>query len=116
MITEQGFGSVYSKPYNIQSIDPDKPDTSGDWEMYVGLGIGMNLYQEGHRLMPGVRWMSSAYSAYSQQLRKKLHAANPYIWNASCTWCDAKLRTQSIYSWQDADQQFFTDHTVHTKV
>jgi hypothetical protein len=110
VITKPGFGSVYSKPYAIRSIDPEKPGESFDWQKYVGLGIGMNLYQEGHRLMPDVRWMSSAYSDYSQQLRKKLHAANPYIWNASCPWCDTKLTAQRIYSWQDADKQFFSNH------
>jgi hypothetical protein len=110
VITEPGFGSVYSKPYAIQSIDPDNPGESLDWQNYVGLGIGMKLYQEGHRLMPDVRWMSSAYSAYSQQLRKKLHASDPYIWNGSCPWCDEKFRTLSISCWQDTDQEFFIDH------
>ena len=110
VITQPGFGSVNSKPYAIQSIDPNRPGESSDWMEYVGLGIGVKLYQEGHRLMPGVRWMSSAYSAYSPPLRKKLHASDPYTWSGSCTWCDQKLKALGIYSWQDTNQQFFTNH------
>ncbi|MET3172974.1 UNVERIFIED_ORG: hypothetical protein ABIB52_000802 [Arthrobacter sp. UYCu721] len=112
MFTEvrPGMGAVFSKPYNIRSIDPENPGTAVQWESYVGLGIGERIYAEAHRLEPEVRWMSGASSPYSTRLREKLHAANPYIWSGSCHWCEQKLVQLGIYSWDAADKKFFNDH------
>lgn len=104
-----GTGTVFSKPYSIESIDPDNPGTLGDWESYVGLGIGERIYAEAHRLAPDVRWVSGASSPYSTQLRQKLHATNPYIWSARCPWCEQNLEKFGI-SWDAATQEFFNDH------
>lgn len=110
-ISDPGFGSVYSKPYKIRSIDPGNPGVAKNWEMYMGLGIGEQIYREAHRLMPEIRWRSGASSDYAHNLRRKLHARNPYIWSrSSCQWCSEKLRGLPIYSWEDADQEFFIDH------
>ncbi|MGY4541359.1 hypothetical protein ACVWY0_001268 [Arthrobacter sp. UYNi723] len=109
-VIRPGMGAVFSKPYNIGSIDPDNPGTATQWESYVGLGIGERIYAEAHRLEPDVRWMSGATSPYSTRLREKLHAVDPYIWSGSCQWCEQKLAQLGIYSWDAAGKEFFTDH------
>jgi hypothetical protein len=110
-LQEPGFGSVASKPYNIQSIDPENPGVSGDWGRYVGLGIGRRIYQEANRLEPGVRWRSSLLSDYSAPLRAKLHASDPYIWAlGSCQWCDKMGQQTGIYFWEQMSEAFFAGH------
>jgi hypothetical protein len=109
-LKEPGIGAVFSKPYNIQSIDPENPGISTQWENFVGLGIGEQIYREAHRLDPDVRWLSGATSSYSTRLREKLHASDPYIWSGRCDWCENKLAHHGLYSWRDADKEFFIDH------
>lgn len=109
-IRDDGYGSVYAKPYRIDSIDPENPGTAGNWERYAGLGIGEKIYREAHGLMPDVRWSSHAMTDYSARLRQKLHFSDPYTWSASCPWCGPKLDRTRIYSWDKTDREFFTDH------
>jgi hypothetical protein len=109
-IKEPGLGSVFSKPYRIGSIDPSNPGTAGNWEMYAGLGIGEQIYREAHHLLPEVRWLSGATTEFSARLREKLHASDPYIWSGRCQWCAQKLDELHIFTWEAADQEFFTNH------
>lgn len=109
-VRDDGYGSVYAKPYRIKSIDPENPGTAENWEMYAGLGIGEKIYREAHRLMPDVRWSSHAITTYSARLRQKLHFSDPYIWSANCPWCGPKLDRTRIYSWDKTDRDFFIDH------
>lgn len=99
-----GFGSVYSKPYRIDSIDPENPGTCTGWRDYVGLGIGARIYQQATALHPHVRWKTSAVSTYSSAVRRKLHARDPYRWESTCDWCSERLL------WQQADVVDFLSH------
>jgi hypothetical protein len=105
-ITSPGLGVVYSKPYDIDSIDPEKPGKLVWWDSYVGLGIGKGIYSEAHRLAPEVRWQTSTLSDHSRALRKKLHAEDPYVWAGHCGWCDVNLPV----SWKEAPQSSFSGH------
>lgn len=105
-LTTPGFGVVYSKPYDIDSIDPDKPGKLVWWDSYVGLGIGKGIYSEAHRLTPDVRWQTSTLSDHSRALRKKLHAEVPYVWAGHCGWCDTNIPR----GWQKATPSSFSGH------
>lgn len=109
-INKPGFGTVFSKPYDIESIDPEKPGNLIHWEQYTGLGIGGLIYTEAHCLAPDVRWVKGLTSEYSTPLRTKLHADNPHIWDSQCAWCEKNLVRLGIRSWSHADQDFFTNH------
>lgn len=104
-----GFGSVYSKSDDIDSIDPENPGRPALWERYLGLGIGRGIYAEAQRLTPEVRWQNSAFSDHSRALRKKLHAADPYIWDGHCSWCGENLPLQGI-DWMQATRTSFDAH------
>lgn len=106
-----GFGGVLSKPYSLGSIDPKKPGTLHDWQQYTGLGIGRRIYEEAHRLEPTVRWGGGLLSEYSAPLRKRLHSADPYVWDwSSCKWCEQNLRQQGVFHWMDASRSMFHGH------
>lgn len=106
-----GFGGVLSKPYSLGSIDPKKPGTLHDWQRYVGLGIGQSIYEEAHRLEPSVRWGGGLLSEYSAPLRKRLHSADPYVWDwSSCKWCEQNLRQHGVFHWMDASRSMFHGH------
>jgi hypothetical protein len=106
-----GFGRVESKSYKLGSIDPQKPGTLDDWGRYTGLGIGRRLYEKAHELEPTVRWGAGVLSEYSAPLRRRLHSADPYVWDwSSCLWCDANLRKQGIHHWMDASRSSFVGH------
>ncbi|MEO3931391.1 hypothetical protein WMO79_01070 [Micrococcaceae bacterium Sec7.4] len=105
-LTAPGFGTVYSKPYDIDSIDPDRPGKLVWWESYVGLGIGRGIYSEAHRLSPEIRWRTSTLSDHSRALRRKLHVGNPYIWAGHCEWCDRNLSL----GWEKSTPASFAAH------
>lgn len=105
--TDRRFGSVYSKPYSIESIDPANPGESLTWERYVGLGIGTRIYLEGARLSPETRWRSTATSYYAAAVRRKLHTHDPYTWAGECDWC----REYNI-DWAQATPDAFTRHPI----
>lgn len=108
---EPGFGTVYSKPYKISSIDPANPGDSGDsWQNYAGLGIGTRIYQHAAQLHPEIRWRSGLPSPYAGAVRRKLHAQDPYTWQcASCSWCGA-----NHIDWSNVDRKDFTGHPTTT--
>lgn len=102
------IGTVFSKPYNLRSIDPDNHpgEILNDWERYVGLGIGKKLYQAAAQLMPETRWQSSVASTYAAGARTRLHLADPWRWQGSgCTWCH-----DHDTLWAEASPEFFADH------
>lgn len=104
-----GFGGVNSRD-SVGSIDPAKPGTLDTLDL-VGLGIGRRIYEEAHRLEPGVRWRSGMVSDYSGPLRRRLHSADPYVWGwSSCRWCEENLREQDIIHWTDATPSSFSGH------
>jgi hypothetical protein len=111
-VTSAGMGSVGSKPFEIESIDPERPGKLEVWQPYVGLGIGTGIYAEAHRLEPDVRWWTNfgTLSDYSRPLRRKLHAANPYIWAGPCEWCNVNLDKDGIYAWTLAPRSWFNAH------
>lgn len=101
-----GYGTVFSKPYEINSIDPANPGHCSDWETYVGLGIGTQIYLEGERLNPGIRWRTQATRDGSRGVRRKLHASNPHTWqDADCTWCN-----NMTISWDTATAADYERH------
>jgi hypothetical protein len=108
-----GFGGIESKSTSLDSIDPAKPgeldsDTVG---RVVGLGIGRRIYEEAHRLHPDIRWGGGMLSEYSGPLRRRLHNADPYVWDwSSCRWCEKHLREQGIHHWMDAGPSSFIGH------
>lgn len=100
-----GLGFVDSKPYNIASIDPDRPGLDVDWEPYVGLGIGTRIYRRAAELLPDIRWTSQASTDYAVGLRIKLHTDDPYRWEGPCRWCTARQ-----YDWRHARREDFDRH------
>lgn len=110
-VTGRGMGEVYSKPYDIESIDPEWSDEEQeDWKTYAGLGIGAGIYAEAHRLEPGFRWSAGLLSPYAVPLRRRLHVADPYIWAGPCDWCDVNLPAQGIHHWMNAVPSSFAGH------
>lgn len=103
-IRDDGIGSVYSKPYRIDSVDPENPGPCTGWHDYIGLGIGTRIYQHAAKQHPSVRWKTSAVSTYSSAVRRKLHARDPYHWEHSCGWCSEHL------VWQYAAEADFLTH------
>lgn len=105
---DDGFGTVFSKPYDIPSINPDNPHDDGNrWELYAGLGIGRRLYLTAAELHPNTRWRAGIQSPYAAPLRTRLHNADPYHWGANCTWCNERR-----IIWRDADQTELTEHPI----
>jgi len=98
-------GLIYSKPYKIESIDPDAPGVLLAWEAYVGLGIGARLYQAGADLVPGQRWAHGTIQEPARAVRRRLHAREPYRWQSSCTWCQERG-----VDWHTATAADFTGH------
>lgn len=110
MLHGDGFGEVASTPSSVKSIVPGYPTESQKWRDFLGLGIGRRIYNNGHSLHPGVRWISKAGTPYAEGLRKKLHAADPYTWEDKCQWCQAEVIRLGIGSWKAADRNFFANH------
>lgn len=103
-----GFGDVFSKPYDIPSINPDDPHDNGNlWELYAGLGIGRRLYLAAADLHPGIRWRAGIQSPYAAPLRTRLHDADPYRWAGHCTWC-----TERQISWRDVALTDLDQHPI----
>jgi hypothetical protein len=103
-----GFGDVFSKPYDIPSINPDNPHDDGNrWELYAGLGIGRRLYLAAAELHPHIRWRAGIQSPYAAPLRTRLHDADPYHWGASCTWCNERR-----IIWREADPTELAEHPI----
>lgn len=105
-------GLVESRSYKINSIDPADAgrDDVHNWQAYVGLGIGVRLYQRAGEEWPQVRWakgIDHARSArYSTALRRKLHAADPWRWQTGyCAWCAGQR-----VDWEHADRATFAGH------
>ena len=98
-------GWIYSKPYKIDSIDPDAPGVLLAWEAFAGLGIGTRLYQAGADLVPGQRWAHGVIQEPARAVRRRLHAREPYRWQASCTWCQDRG-----VDWHTATAADFTGH------
>ena len=117
-VGEDGFGVVRSKPYAIDSIDPEKPGKLLNWERYVGLGIGKYVYQEAHQLEPSVRWRAGVLSDYASPFREKLHASNPYIWATAtaCNWCEERGNQLGLFSWAQRDEEFFAKDRKSTRL
>lgn len=100
------FGHVMSKPYSIDSIDPDNPGSCLNWADYAGLGIGTEIYRQAAALQPHVRWVTGAMSSYSSAVRRKLHAENPHRWAAhGCSWC-----TEHAIQWDKATPLSLAGH------
>lgn len=92
---ESSFGSIFSKPYNIASIDLDNKGNCPDWEVYVGLGIGTSIYRLGAKALPEIRWRTGDLTEFSSAVRRKLHHEDPYKWATyDCCWCKANLSQQ----------------------
>jgi len=88
-VAADGMGDVFSKPYELGGVRLIG-DSPGDWQTYVGFGIGAIIYRRGADFFPDVRWRVQATSDYSYGLRRKLHADDPWRWGTqSCSWCDA---------------------------
>lgn len=87
-------GSVMSKPYSIDSIDPERiePESTrgSSWETYAGLGIGMKLYAHAAEVLPEVRWADKSISPTGQAVRRKLHALDPWRWHLKECRCSAE--------------------------
>ena len=106
--TFDGFGDVFSKPYDIPSIDPDNPQDDGNrWERYAGLGIGRRLYLAAAALNPHIRWRAGVQSPYAAPLRTRLHNSDPYRWAGQCSWC-----TERQISWRDVDAAELSEHPI----
>lgn len=109
-VESPGFGSVFSKSHVVPSINPVDPGTLDVLTDYAGLGIGRQIYGVAHRLIPSVRWQRVETNAFSEPLREKLHAKNPYTWEAKCAWCEDKRMKLGVLSWKEADGAFFAAH------
>ena len=87
-------GFVFSKPYSISSIDPDRPDEpevpdgGQGWLTYTGLGIGGRLYRYGAEMLPEYRWRSTAGPDAARALRRRLHREAPWRWHSAECSCD----------------------------
>ncbi|MFI8528470.1 hypothetical protein ACIGB8_28710 [Promicromonospora sukumoe] len=86
-------GTVFARPYDIDSIDPDRienpQDRAPEWRDYAGLGIGTRLYLRAAEELPDVRWGGTSYSQYAEPLRAKLHAIDPWRWRSRTCTCYA---------------------------
>lgn len=84
-------GKVYSRPYGIVSIDPDRiedpQDRAPEWQDYAGLGIGTKLYLRAAEELSDVRWGATSVSPYAEPLRTKLHAIDPWRWRSRTCTC-----------------------------
>jgi hypothetical protein len=84
-------GKVHSRPYGIDSIDPDRiedpQNRAPEWEDYAGLGIGTKLYLRAAEELPDVRWGATSVSPYAEPLRTKLHAIDPWRWRSRMCAC-----------------------------
>ena len=95
-------GVVFSRPYDIDSIDPgrveDPQNRAPAWRDYAGLGIGTKLYLKAAEELPDVRWGGTSVSQYAEPLRTKLHDGDPWRWwSRTCTckesWSDLTPQT-----------------------
>jgi len=103
-----GFGVIFSKPYDIPSINPNDPYDAGEhWERYAGLGIGRRLYLAAAELHPHIRWGAGQQSPYAAPLRSRLHNADPTRWDGYCAWCRERLIT-----WRSAGTSKFAQHPI----
>ena len=103
-----GFGDVFSKPYDIPSINPNNPHDDGNrWELYAGLGIGRRLYLAAGELHPHIRWRAGIQSPYAAPLRTRLHNADPYHWAGHCAWCNERR-----IIWREAEPAEFSEHPI----
>jgi len=103
-----GLGDVFSKPYDIPSINPDNPHDDGNrWELYAGLGIGRRLYLAAAELHPHIRWRAGIQSPYAVPLRTRLHNADPYHWAGHCAWCSERR-----IIWREAGPAEFSEHPI----
>ncbi|WP_253869276.1 hypothetical protein [Promicromonospora umidemergens] len=84
-------GKVYSRPYGIASIGPDRVEDpqnrAPEWQDYAGLGIGTKLYRRAAEELPDVRWGATSVSPYAEPLRTKLHALEPWRWRSRMCTC-----------------------------
>jgi hypothetical protein len=101
----RSIGGVYAKPHRLDSIDPDRPGTSLDWDRFAGLGIGRRIYEHAAALHPDVRWGSASTTPAAYRLRESLHATRPFFWAGPCSWCN-----QHIPFWDQARPEDFTNH------
>lgn len=89
-----GAGRVMSKPYSINSIDPERVESEQDrgssWETYAGLGIGLKLYARAAEVLPEVRWADKSISPTGKAVRRKLHALDPWRWHRKACGCSAE--------------------------
>ena len=63
--------------------------------LYVGRGIGTNLYRIAGKLTPGVRWDSGTLKPGSAGVRKKLHLEDPWRWASACEADGCSVRWSS---------------------
>lgn len=86
-------GTVYARPYGIDSIDPERVENpenrAPEWRAYAGLGIGTRLYLRAAEELPDVRWGGTSFSEYAEPLRAKLHAMDPWRWRSRTCTCYA---------------------------
>lgn len=89
-------GWVVSKTYSIDSVDPDRVETThtrgSSWRTYAGLGIGMMIYTHAAHLLPAMRWADNSVSPYGQAVRRKLHALDPWRWEMRDCECSPQWR------------------------
>lgn len=105
---EGGFGVVESKPYDIASINPDRPGQSAsDHVHFKGFGVGTRLYAVAANELPMLRWTQGITSTDANWLRRKLHAADPLRWAATCGWC-----AENGIRWERAAESEFAGHPV----
>jgi len=112
---DQGeFGGLLSKPYEIASIDPAGDGHPDSWQSVAGLGIGTRIYLEGARLLPSIRWRSSAANVYSAAVRRRLHHQDPYTWQySSCDWC--LERSGRLSGWAQIPAVGFDNHPARNR-
>ncbi len=79
------FGSIMAKHYRIRSIDPSGAGEHSDY--FEGLGIGEMVYLHGAAQYCDVRWSGGMLSSAARGLRRRLHVADPYIWDGPCDLC-----------------------------
>jgi hypothetical protein len=101
------FGFVYAKHYNIPSIDPSGAE--GSPHIYEGLGIGAMIYRRGAAEFPDMRWRGGVQSEAAQGLRRRLHAEDPYIWDASCPLCAQHFHEDNL-DWTQRAREDFPPH------